>query len=480
MEIPKTLWLKNHLPPSLFASCQLFDLPDYLTYRATGSPARSTCSLVCKTSYLPPGVAGSTIGWSPDFLSAIGLGSLAESDYAQLGGIPGKNGLVLTAGQPVGRGLTPEAAQELGGLLPGTAVGSGLIDAYAGWVGTVAAPALNDGSASAPTGAGAAAAPAAPLDLSASKHRLAAIAGTSTCYCVQSDNPSGIFVEGVWGPYADVVFPGFWQNEGGQSSTGQLIDFIIDTHPAAPGLKAELARSGGNIFSALDETLASLKERLGKPSLSHLTANLHIYPDLHGNRSPLADPRMTGLISGLTLSSSVEDLALKYLATLEAIALQTRQIVEKMNQRGHEITEIYMSGSQARNATLMQLLADACGVKVLIPEGGGSTAVVKGAAILGRYAAEVQAGAAAGNSAGAPALPTQAAATAAGQSSRDLLWRLMTSMTRAGRFVFPRDTATDAAAAAEKRLLDGKYKVFLEMIEVQRRWRGVMQEAAGA
>jgi len=53
---------------------------------------------------------------------------MVENDFEQLGGIPGKNGLVLTAGQPVGNGLSKEAAAELG-LVEGTAVGSGVIDA---------------------------------------------------------------------------------------------------------------------------------------------------------------------------------------------------------------------------------------------------------------------------------------------------------------------------------------------------------------
>lgn len=35
--------------------------------------------------------------------------------------------------------------------------------------------------------------------LDESRHRLAAVAGTSTCHIVQS--PEGVFVNGVWGPY---------------------------------------------------------------------------------------------------------------------------------------------------------------------------------------------------------------------------------------------------------------------------------------
>ncbi|KAF8836167.1 hypothetical protein BDN67DRAFT_1014905 [Paxillus ammoniavirescens] len=47
-------------------------------------------------------------------------------------------GRVKAAGIPIGQGLTEDAAKDLG-LLKGTAVGSGLIDAYAGWMGTVGA-----------------------------------------------------------------------------------------------------------------------------------------------------------------------------------------------------------------------------------------------------------------------------------------------------------------------------------------------------
>lgn len=67
-------------------------------------------------------------GWSSGFLQKIGLGSLVERGFEQVGGQPGKNGLIMTAGQPVGNGLTARAAEEFG-LLPGTPVGSAVIDA---------------------------------------------------------------------------------------------------------------------------------------------------------------------------------------------------------------------------------------------------------------------------------------------------------------------------------------------------------------
>ena len=47
-------------------------------------------------------------------------------------------------------------------------------------------------------------------------------------------------------------------NEGGQSSTGQLIDFVINTHPAYPKLLEETKKSGKNTFDILEERLTRL------------------------------------------------------------------------------------------------------------------------------------------------------------------------------------------------------------------------------
>ena len=110
-----------------------------------------------------------------------------------------------------------------------------------------------------------------------------------------------------------------------------------------------------------------------------------------GNRSPLADSRMRGSFVGLALDSSLADLALKFNVTLEAIALQTRHIADTLNANGHSIQEIYVSGGQAKNAPLVQLLADVCGIPVILPGLDGGTSVVVGAAMLGRFAAEVTA-----------------------------------------------------------------------------------------
>ncbi|KAF9480235.1 Pentulose kinase [Pholiota conissans] len=430
MEIPKILWLRNNMPPERFSKCQFFDLPDFLTYQATKDSARSVCSLTCKCSYVPKA------GWQKDFFKQIGLGELSDRDYAQVGVREGEEALI--AGMRVGDGLSKKAAEELG-LVEGTHVGSALIDAYAGWMGTVAARYRENGVLS----------PVVP-SLEESGHRLAAVAGTSTCHIVQS--PKGIFVNGVWGPYKDPIIAGWWMNEGGQSSTGQLIDFMLTTHPAY----AELVQLGKdqqkNIHVVLQEILERLRVENNAESLTELIKDLHLYPDFHGNRSPIADPRMRGSIVGIELDDSLVDLARTYQATLLAIALQTRHIVDTLNVAGHKVTSIYMSGGQAKNRELMQLFADVCGMPVVLPEDSGG-AVVLGAAMLGRFAAESEAG----------------AKGREGQAER--LWDIMVEMTPAGDMVSPR------CSPREKKLLEAKYRIFLETIEIQKRWRKEMETA---
>jgi len=178
MEIPKILWLKNHLPPEKFIQCKFYDLPDFLTHRATAfDETRSFCSLVCKLAYVPQGVELSKfeIGWQRDFLRKIGLEELA-TDLKALGVIDGK-ARVLSAGERVGY-LSEQSAKELG-LHTNVAVGSGVIDAYAGWVGTAAAkvPELK-----------------AHNGLDEASTRIASVAGTSTCHLVI--NKDAVYTKG--------------------------------------------------------------------------------------------------------------------------------------------------------------------------------------------------------------------------------------------------------------------------------------------
>ena len=113
--------------PAIFAAAwQFFDLTDFLTWRATGSLARSSCTVTCKWTYL-----AHERRWDDGYFRAIGLGALADEGFA-----PHRHRGRRPAAPPLGAGLTDAAAAELG-LQPGTPVAAGLIDAHAGGIGTV-------------------------------------------------------------------------------------------------------------------------------------------------------------------------------------------------------------------------------------------------------------------------------------------------------------------------------------------------------
>lgn len=434
MELPKILWLKNHMPKEMFDNCMFFDLPDFLSYYMTDSLQRSNCSLVCKCGYVPPGVEGSE-GWNRELLRTVGLESIIENRFSQVGGLS-EEGQVLSAGQPVGKGLSKKAAEECG-LVAGTPVGSAVIDAYAGWIGTVAAKEQGKEDAA--------------VSVEESQHRLAVIAGTSTCHIVQSKEP--VFVPGVWGPFNNALFDGYWCNEGGQSSTGQLIDFFIDTHPARADLDKLAKEHNVNIFTYLEHHLKQLQQDRKCATLSHLTRDVLIYPDAAGNRSPIADPSLKAIVTGITLDRSVDDLAIKYYAVLEAIGLQTRQIVQALNDKGHKITKLYMSGGHAKNPLFMHLLALTCNMPVHLPH-NVSASVVLGSAMLGAMAEKLQ--------------------TSKESNTNKVLWDIMALMTKSGGVVLPKETGEN-----EAKLLDVKYEIFMDMFATQKKYQTKVREVAG-
>lgn len=116
----------------------------------------------------------------------------------------------------------------------------------------------------------------------------AIICGTSSCHMSLVRQP--IYVDGVWGPYAGAVYPGTYLHEAGQSATGLLIDFVINSHPAYYRLIELSGEKHPQSF--LNETL----QELASGRIEELTREIHVWPDYHGNRSPLADSSMRGMV----------------------------------------------------------------------------------------------------------------------------------------------------------------------------------------
>ena len=360
MQTPKLLWLKENLPETWRRAKHFFDLPDFLTFRATGDATRSLCSTVCKWTYLGHESAGNGCRngrWDETYFRAIGLGDLADEGFQRIGQ------RIRPMGEPIGRGVTAEAAKMLG-VPAGTSVGVSIIDAHAGGVGMIGA-ALDGVSPRADE-----------FD-----RRMALIGGTSSCHMAVSTDPR--FISGIWGPYFSAMIPGMSLTEGGQSATGALVDFIIENHAATPQLQQLAAQRGQSVYEVLSQRLEELSR--GRCVPASLTQDLHVCPYFHGNRSPWADPTLRGMLCGLSLSASLDDLAVLYLAVIQAIAYGTRHIIEVMNSEGYQIDTIFACGGGTKNPVFLQEHADITGCRIVLPR--ESESVLLGSAMLGAVAA---------------------------------------------------------------------------------------------
>ncbi len=412
METPKLLWLSEHLGRSYQRTARFFDLPDFLTYRATGVDVRSLCTTVCKWTYLghERGSDEGSIGrWDETYFRAIGLGDLVDEGYARIGR------RVRPMGERAG-GLSAKAARELG-LSEGTSVAVPIIDAHAGGLGLIGIP--HGGQVP---------------DEAAMEERLALIGGTSTCHMASSRQPR--FVPGVWGPYASAMIPGLWLTEGGQSATGALIDHVIHAHARSAELTEEAKRRGTNVYTLLNERLDVLATKAPFPA--DLARGVHVFPDHHGNRSPRADPTLRGMMSGLSLQNDVDELAVHYLATIQALAHGTRHILTEMNKAGYRISTLFATGGDTKNPVFLREHADVTGCRVVLPK--EPEAVLLGSAILGAVASGDQ--------------PSVLAA--------------MGAMTESGKVVEP-------ARGDVKAFHDRKHRVFLKMHDDQIAYRAIME-----
>lgn len=393
MQTPKLRWLKRELPAAWARVHRWFDLPDYLTWRATGCDDRSLCTTVCKWTYL-----GHERRWDDSYFAAAGLADLGADGFARIGA------RVRVPGEALG-GLSPRAAEDLG-LAPGTPVATALIDAHAGALGTLGVPGSE-----------------VPV-----AQRMAIIAGTSACHlAVTTDRRS---VPGVWGPYYEALLPERWLLEAGISASGAFLDHVLACHPATAAL-------GGDRFAAIEDTLtAMLTAGASEASLTH---DLHFQPNILGNRAPLADPALTGSLSGWRLRTDRQDLARWYLAALQSLAYATRHIVDAFQDRGCPVGLLVASGGSAANGRWCQLHADALGVPVAVP--AEADGVLLGAAMLG--------------------------AAAAGEHAS--LESAMAAMTGSGAVFEPDPEA--------RPFHDRKYRVYRHMIDDQRRYGALMEGA---
>ena len=386
---PKLKWIKEHLPRTWKLAGKFMDLADFMVFKATGEDKRSLCTSVCKWTYL--GHKKENGSWDYSFFESIGLYDLFENEKVPEYAHP--------IGHLAGR-LTEKSAQQLG-LSPGIAVGVGIIDAHAGGIGVLGNCARK-----------------ASKDQSTWDKALALIGGTSSCHMAASPGPR--FIRGVWGPYYGAMIPNMWLNEGGQSATGSLIDYVIKNNSSYDEIESCAQKAHMDIYQFLNH---EIKKTPGP----ELTKDFHVLPYHYGNRSPRADAHARGMVVGLTLNQSILEVAKQYYATVQAIAYGTRHIIEAMNEKGYQISEIYMCGGHTKNEIFLQEHADVTGCRIHLPK--EREAVLLGTAML--------------------------AAVAAGKYRN--VMEAMRSMSKVGKVISPN--------TRHRKYHEGKYKIFKVMYE---------------
>nr|XP_043630602.1 FGGY carbohydrate kinase domain-containing protein-like [Erigeron canadensis] len=430
MKPPKLLWVKENLPESWSMTWRWMDLSDWLSYRATGDDTRSL-QMFCKWTYLghaqmqhiDENSSGDmeTHRWDDGFWEEIGLRDLVDGHHSKIGRS------VAFAGHSLGNGLSPDAAKELG-LLAGTPVGTSLIDAHAGGVGVMES--VPDSKANESDD---------DDDDDAICRRMVLVCGTSTCHMAISK--SKLFIPGVWGPFWSAMVPEYWLTIAGQSATGSLLDYIVDNHVASSHLANRAASENISLFQMLNDLVAQMMRDMETPFVAALTADLHILPDFHGNRSPIADPNAKGMICGLSLDTSDRQLALQYYATVQGLAYGTRHIIEHCNEHGHKIDTLLASGGLSKNALFIQEHADIIGCPIILPR--ESESVLLGAAILGAVAAKKYSG----------------------------IRGAMKALNAAGQVIHPSEDPR------VKKYHDAKYQIFRQLYEQQLSQRAIMADA---
>lgn len=312
--IPKALWLHRNEPDVFHKATTICEYQDYLTLKLTGERCASLNNVGLRWHY-----ANRDGGWAADMVAALGMPELVEKWPTR----------VVAPGEIIGT-LTRQAANELG-LSPRTKVVQGGADALIGMIGLgVAKPG-----------------------------QLCLITGSSHLQFGVTNAP--LHARGVWGSYADIVYPDRFVVEGGQTSTGSIINW--------------LKRFVGSGFDFDD---MNAKAALLPPGSEGVIVQDHF----QGNRTPYTDAQSRGAIVGLTLAHEPHHV---FRAIMEGISFGTRAILDAFKDGGYESTEITVGGGATGSNLWMQIHADTAGLPVRIP--ASTDAPSMGSAILAAHGA---------------------------------------------------------------------------------------------
>ncbi|WP_424993461.1 FGGY-family carbohydrate kinase [Oceaniradius stylonematis] len=311
--IPKALWIKRNEPEIFDRAHRICEYQDYLTYKLTGEWAASLNNVGLRWHH------STDRGGAPESLvRALGLEALLDKWPSR----------VVPPGAVIGT-LTAAAAEALG-LPRSVKIVQGGADALIGMIGLgVAQPG-----------------------------QLALITGSSHLQFGITNAP--VHAPGVWGAYPDIVYPDRYVVEGGQTSTGSIINWLGRL-------------TGGLDFDDLNARAAALE-----PGCDGLIVQDHF----QGNRTPYTDPLSRGAIVGLTLAHEKHHI---FRAIMEGIGFGTRAILDAFARAGYESSQMTVGGGATASDLWLQIHADTAGVPVRVPSSPDAPST--GAAVLAAHGA---------------------------------------------------------------------------------------------
>ncbi|HHV69042.1 FGGY-family carbohydrate kinase [Brucella intermedia] len=312
--IPKALWLARNEPEIFEKADTICEYQDFMTLRLTGEKAASLNNVSLRWHY-----STDRGGFPVTLLEKLGLSDLLQKWPSR----------VVAPGEVIG-GLCASAASELG-LSLSVKVVQGGADALIGMIGLgVAKPG-----------------------------QLALITGSSHLQFGVADKP--LHAPGIWGSYPDMVYPGRYIIEGGQTSTGSIIAWL-----------------GRLMNGTMDMEALNAKAAALEPGAEGLLVQDHF----QGNRTPYTDALSRGAIVGLTLAHEPHHI---FRAIMEGISFGTRTILDAMAEAGYRGQEITVGGGASASPLWLQIHADTAGLPVCVPQSRDAPSV--GAAVLAAHGA---------------------------------------------------------------------------------------------
>jgi ribulose kinase len=180
-----------------------------------------------------------------------------------------------------------------------------------------------------------------------------------------------IHQKGIFGGYPDAIVPGLYMVEGGQISTGSIVNWYKENLAGYAAGRAK--ESGRSVYDILNEQAAGIAP--GSDGILMLDY-------FQGNRTPYTDGEVRGLFYGLTLKHTEAHL---YRAILEGIAYGTQHILKVFASGGFTVNALYACGGATKSPLWMAIHSNVSNVPIYIPEEAEAPSL--GAAILAAVAA---------------------------------------------------------------------------------------------